>query len=214
MTPAFRDWLRLGGASLLLLGAVACSPGTPTTGPASRSPEASPAATATDPGLALLTAVLAPIRLAATFESTVTVGDAVAISSTGRIVGEASRTTVKREDRTVEYVQVPPGAWARDTGGKWVLVTADQAPGNPLDVLGAPTSVESAAEPAAGGTRLVATYPAEALGLSGEAVRVTIVIDGDAVTFRYETTVGEATASSETTLRPDPSPEPIVPPTG
>jgi hypothetical protein len=80
-------------------------------------------------------------------------------------------------------------------------------------VLGSPATVELADD---GGSAaplgLRATYPAAALGLTGEPVSVSITIDGDVLRFRYDTLVGDKPASSETVLRPATGGEPIVPP--
>jgi hypothetical protein len=171
---------------------------------------ASSATAATPAPAETLASALATIRPAAEFETTVTVDGTVVLTSTGRSYADASTQSVTSQGRTVEYVHVPPGAWARDAGGAWVLITADQAPGSPLDVLAAPSTVQRSGTSA---TSLIATYPAEALGLTGDPVTVSIEIDGTSITFRYETTVGERKpASSVTVLRPSTSSEPIVPP--
>jgi len=223
-------WPRSGGAILFFVLfatlAAACAPSAPSSGVPSAS-GAAPSPTTADQGAAdLFASAFAPLRAAAEFTTTVTVGDAVVATSTGRVIAGSSQLTVTSDARTVEYVQVPPKAWARESGGTWVLLTPDQAPGDPLAALGAPSSVSASdagsagpsASPGAGGSpsavlHLTAVYPAAALGLSGDPVTVTIVIDAGSLTFRYETTVGEKPASSVTVLHAAATSDPIVPPT-
>lgn len=132
------------------------------------------------------------------------------VNAQGRSVGDASRLTVKTRGKTVEYIDLPPRAWARDGAGTWVLVAAGQAPIAPLDVLAAPLTLQAATGGAAGAT-FTATYPAKALGLDGEPLTVTITIDGDAVTFHYEATTSGRRTESTTTIRPGTA-EPITAP--
>jgi hypothetical protein len=207
-----RGWHQLAGV-ILVLGALAgCSPGPPAAAgaPGSASapgPNQTSAAT-TGPAAALSSAISA-IQAAAEFETTVSVDGAVVLTSTGRSVANASSQSVTSEGRTVEYIHVPPSAWVRVDGGSWVLLTADEAPGSPLDVLASPDSVHSLD---ASATSLTATYPAEALGLTGDPITVSLEIDGSTITARYDTLVGDRSASSVTVMRPSTSTAPIVPP--
>jgi hypothetical protein len=134
----------------------------------------------------------------------------VVVSATGRSVGAASRLTVTTADRTVEYLQVPPQAWAREPGSAWVLLGTDQAPAAPLDVLSDPLTLEMAPS-TEGRTTFEATYPAAALGLEGDPVAVVITVGDSTVTFRYELTTSGHRTSSTTTLRPSTA-DPIVAP--
>ena len=203
---AHLGWPRLGGVILLLAVVTACSP-------ASASPAASaapsggsasagiPSASA-DPGAAadVLAAALAPLQASSAFGTSVTVDGAVVVSATGRSVGSASTISVTTGNRTVEYIRIPPKAWARETGGAWVLVAADAAPAAPVEVLGAPTSVTGDAKGV--GAVLEAVYPAAVLGLTGDPVKVTVTIGTEAVRFSYTVTTSGKTTISTTTLRP------------
>lgn len=212
---ASRGWLRFGGAILLVLAVGACgetgtSPTTATIG-SNATPSSASAAPASSTGPAdMLTAALAPLRAAATFETRIEIDGKVVVSASGRSVGASSTTSVTTSDRTVDYVQVPPGTWAREPGAGWVLVASDPAAIVPLDALSRPLTVTLASSDG-GTTALAATYPAAALGLTGDPVAVTITIDGTGVAFRYETTGTGHTTSSTTTLRPAPA-DPIVAP--
>jgi hypothetical protein len=217
---ATRGWLRFGGAILFVLAVAACgqsatvpagSVGTSASpiapGPSSAAPASSGTAV---PAAALLEAALKPLRTAAAFETRVEVDGTVVVSATGRSVGAASRLTVTTADRTVEYLQVPPRAWAREPGAAWVLLGTGQAPAAPLDVLSNPLTLATAPS-TEGRTSFAATYPAAALGLEGDPVAVAITVDGSAVTFRYESTTSGHRTLSTTTLRPSTA-DPIVAP--
>lgn len=179
---------------------------------------ATPAATPTlratlgvlpSPAAAALQAALTPLLAASTFETTVRLDGAIVLSATGRSVGDASQTTATTAGRTVEYVQIPPVAWAREGTAPWVLVAGETAPVAPLDVLAAPLTLEAATTGSAG--TFTATYPATSLGLEGGPLTVAIAIKGATITFTFEgTTSGHAT-SSTTTLRPG-TMEPIIAP--
>jgi hypothetical protein len=112
----------------------------------------------------------------------------------------------------VQYVHVPPKAWAREQGGTWVAVDAGTAPGAPLDTLSTPATLELVASDA-GTATFTATYPAATLGLTGDPVTVTITADGQGVTFTYEATTSGRKTVSTTTLRPSAG-DPIVAPGG
>jgi hypothetical protein len=212
-----RGWLRFGGAILFVLAVAACGPAATGSvgpsasplapGPASVPPAPSGAAASTT---ALLGAALESLRTAAAFETRVEVDGTVVVSATGRSVGAASRLTVTTADRTAEYLQVPPRAWAREPGAAWVLVDTGQAPAAPLDVLSNPLTLATATS-ADGRTSFAATYPAAALGLEGDPVAVAITVEGTAVTFRYESTTSGHRTLSTTTLRPSTA-DPIVAP--
>ncbi len=203
-------WPRLGGVILLLAVVTACSLGaatpassTPASGAtAGASPDASSAAAA-------LAAALAPLQSASAFGTSVTVDGATVVSASGRSVGSASSVSVTTGSRTVEYIRIPPQAWAREAGGSWVLVAADAAPASPVAVLGAPTSVS--ADGTGVGAVLTAVYPAAALGLTGGPVTVTVTVGSAAVQFSYTVTTAGKTTISTTTLRPGTA-EPIAGP--
>jgi hypothetical protein len=152
---------------------------------------------------------MAPLRASSAFGTTVTVDGATVVTATGRSVGSASTISVTTGDRTVEYIRIPPKAWAREKGGAWVLVVADTAPAAPVDVLGSPASVTG--DGSGMGAVLEATYPASALGLTGDPVKVTITIGSTTVRFSYTLTTSGKTTVSTTTLRPSPA-DPITAP--
>lgn len=156
----------------------------------------------------LLAAALAPLHAASAFDTKVTVDGKVAVTSAGRSVDGGTQLTVTTSGKTVDYIQLPPQAWARPSGGAWVLVTVDQAPGSPLGVLAAPTTL--AADPS-NPAALVATYPALNLGLTGDPVTVTITL-GSAVTFHYESNAAGHKTVSQTTIRPSTNLDPIKAP--
>ena len=139
-----------------------------------------------------------------------TVDGAEVVSATGRSVGPASMMSVTTTGGTVDYVHVPPKAWAREAGGTWVPVDAGTAPGAPLDILSTPTTLTLVSSE--GGTAtFTAIYPAATLGLTGDPVTVTIATDADGVSFSYETTASGRKTVSTTTLRPAAA-DPIVAP--
>jgi hypothetical protein len=139
----------------------------------------------------------------------VTADGKVLASLSGRSVGTATSLGVTTVDRTVEYVRIPPLAWAREPGATWLQVAVAQAPDSPITVLGAPATLVFATSAGSGSasagpvaTTLNATYAATALGLTGDPVKVTISIDGSTVTFRYERAESGRAVVSLTTLRP------------
>ena len=126
--------------------------------------------------------------------------------ATGRATAGASRVSVTTSGETVEYVEIPPKAWARQATAKWVLVAAKQAPVAPLDVLAAPSTLAATSR-----STFQATYPATALGLDGDPVAVSITLAADTVVFRYDATTDGHRTSSTTTVRPAPA-DPIAAP--
>jgi len=200
---------------LLLLAAGCASPvatGSPAA-PASAS-AAPPSASAVLPSAsadATLAAALQPLRAASAFETVIEVGGKTLVSATGRSVGDASKLTVTTTGRSVDYVEIPPNAWAREASGPGVLVAADRAPVAPLEVLGKPLTLDAGVV-TGGQTSFKATYPAKALGLEGDPVTVTITVNGDTMTFRYEATTAGRQTTSTTTIRPAPA-DPITAPT-
>ncbi len=221
---ASRGWLRFGGAILCIALAAAACGGAAGTDPAASTTAATAAASpsmnasqatdgasaAPDPAVRLSTA-LAPLRTAAAFEIRVEIDGNLVVAATGRSVGPASTSSVTTSGRTVDYVQIPPQTWAREPGASWVLLGSDAAPAAPLDVLAKPLTLGASPADAAG-TSLDATYPAAALGLTGDPVAVTITIDASGLTFTYRATQSGHTTTSTTTLHAGSS-DPIVPPT-
>lgn len=221
-------WLRASGAILVVgLVAAGCSSSagnsTATSAPASESSTTS-ATTAVPGATSTLTAVTAPPKVALTtaldalapgyqFDSNASLGDSTPLSISGRVIGSGSDLAVTNGGVTVEYVQVPPQAWARDQKGDWVELTSDVPVSSPLEALKQPTKVDNAADSAAG-RHLQATYPASALGGVGEdPVAVDIVIGADgSVTASYPATVGAQQATITSILRPAADTTPITAP--
>ena len=107
---------------------------------------------------------LAPLRAASAFETRVDLGGATVVSVKGRTVGDASRLTVTNDGKAVEYIEIPPKAWAREPKGKWVLVAAEQAPALAARRPGSSRSTWWPIRITPGPGRWSATYPAAALG--------------------------------------------------
>ncbi len=223
--PASRRAVRPSGAlsvALLLLGLaiVACggpggspvSPGSLTASPSSVGSPAAGATLAPGDAAARLQASLAALAPGYRFESTVTVGGAVATTVTGRVLGHASEMVVDAASTTVTYRAVPPKAWARLEGAAWAELDAEAPNGDPLDALRDPQAVEVLADD--DGLRLRATYPARALGLAGDdpvAVVLALAPDGS-LRATYTSTAASGTSVSETTFRAAPDQEPISAP--
>ncbi len=203
--------LRRGHA--LLLAVAACSP-TPSSGPASpagagsappgtattgSSPSA-PGQSASAAATAVLDAALAPLKGSSAFSTTITVDGATAVTMTGRTAGPASTATVTTGAKTVDYVTIPPKAWARDAGGTWVLVASNTAPTAPIDALSTPTSVTGTGS--GPGTVLQATYAAAAFGLTGDPIVATVTLGANDVTFSYSLTASGHTTQATTVLTP------------
>jgi hypothetical protein len=145
------------------------------------------------------------------FSTTVTVDGTTAVTATGRSVGSSSLANVTTGDKSVDYTIIPPKAWARNIGAAWVLIAPDAAPTAPISVLSAPTSVTGTGS--GPGTVLQATYPAAALGLTGDPVLITITLGATDVSFDYTVTTSGHKTESMTTLRPG-TPDPILAPPG
>ena len=212
-----RAFLVIGGraaavatAVALVLGACSTGPGSSSTSPSTTLGASGASSSAHSAAAATLQAALASLTAASEFTSSVTVDGAVVTAVTGRSVGNATMLSVTTADRTVEYVRVPPTAWARESGGTWVVVDASQAPDSPIAALAAPLSV--ALKQSDTTTTLTATYPAAALGLTGDPASVTITISGSTVTFEYRETQEGRTVVSTTTLKPATDSSPILAP--
>lgn len=224
-------WLRASGAILVVgLAVAACSSNSgnsaATSAPAS-SGSSTPAATTAVPGVTTaptapavtvppnvaLTAALDALAPGYQFESNASLGDSTPLSISGRVIGSGSDLSVTNGGVTVEYVQVPPQSWARDQKGDWVELTSDVPVSSPLESLKQPTSVDNAADSAAG-RHLQATYPASALGgVGADPVAVDIVIGADgSITATYPATVGSQQATITSILRPAADTTPITAP--
>jgi len=198
-----RGWLRFGGAILFVLLTAGCS-SVATSGVPIQPATGQPASIANEAVRARLATALQPLHAASAFETIVAVDGATLVKAAGRSLGDASSLTVTTAGRSVQYIEIPPRAWAREGSGAWVLVAADQAPVAPLDVLADPLTLDAGAATSDGSTFL-ATYPAKALGLEGDPLAVTVTVRDDTVTFRYEATTAGRVTSSTTTIRPAPA---------
>jgi hypothetical protein len=160
-----------------------------------------------------LTAALDALAPGYQFESNASLGDSSPLSISGRVIGSGSDLAVTNGGVTVQYVQVPPQAWARDQTGDWVELTSEVPVSSPLESLKQPTKVDNAADSATG-RHLQATYPASALGGAGaDPVVVDIVIGADgSVTATYPATVGAQQATITSVLRPAADTTPITGP--
>lgn len=206
-----------GGVAVLLLSALlaGCGPflPPPTAGPSASAGTTQPAPTFVGTPSERLTRALTGLRGGYTFETTLTVAGKDAAHVTGRWFGNNSELSITSGGETVTYRILPPTAWIEDATGAWAEADASSAPSDPLTVLLAPTDV-SAGAGAAGVDILIATYPATAFGLPGpDAVSVTISIAPDgSIGARYEATTDAGLGTSETTLVPSPSQDPILAP--
>ncbi len=149
-----KGWPRLGGAILVTLSFAACGPFLPPQTPSpsgpggsagtSAGPSGAPAAAGAPDGAdaaVLLAEALAPLEQAASITSSVTVDGAVAARTSGRSVGSSLSLRVTSGGTSIDYVELPHKAWARQEGESWVLVGTSEAPQNPLAVLADPSTV-------------------------------------------------------------------------
>ena len=218
MPVTTKSWTRrrrLGGVAFVCLAvfATACGPGAAVT------PTGIPAASTTArPGVVgtpveRLTIALTALRPGYTFDTTLTVADALAARVVGRQAGDASELTIESGGLTVIYQIVPPSAWLQQADGSWVEAESAVPSGDPLSTLLAPLSVEDGSGPV-GDDHLRATYAAAALGLTGDdpvTVLISIASNG-LISARYETTIDGRQALSMSAFAPAASPEPILAP--
>ena len=146
------------------------------------------------------------------FEAEVTVGQATATHAAGRRVGANAEFEVTSDGSTVTYRTVGSDAWVKRAGADWVAVDGSKTAADPLAALRTPLHVE-AGPTVTGGTSLVATYPASALGLTGADRTVTVLVGDDgSVEATYQLTTAAGPAVSHTTFKPMTDTTPIVPP--
>ncbi len=197
---------------MLLAG---CGPFLPpsTDGPAPSAAATQPAPTFVGTPSERLTRALTALKGGYTFETTLTVAGKDAAHVAGRWFGNNSELSITSGGATVTYRILPPTAWIEDDTGVWAEADASSAPTDPLTVLLAPIDV-AAGSGSAGVDTLVATYPAKAFGLAGpDALSVTISIAPDgSIGTHYEATSDAGLGTSETTLIPAPSQDPILAP--
>ncbi len=199
------------GAALLLVVVTACSsaPAATTTTalsvttrppvPSETSPEAPPDAPD------LLRRAVAALQDGYRFTATVVVDGQVAASTDGRWQRGSSLLTVESGAATVDYLITPEGQWARTTGGEWSQVEEASPVGDPVTPIAEPLSAELLAWD---GTtaRILARYPAERLGRSGDPIDVTLmVVDGVLTELTYTFEADGAQVEATTTFTPDPN---------
>lgn len=186
---------------------------TDTTGAPSASTTATTDAASTnvDGGRTLATA-LAATSDGYRFASTASIGDQVAVTVDGNRTADGTQMRVVSQGAAIEYVVTDGRSWVFDAG-VWQELDDDTTVEDPLAQLGAPLAV------AVSGVdgdlvRLVATYPAAALGLSGADVDVLVEVVGERVTaLEYATALDgvEALVRTELSALPDPVPTVTAP---
>lgn len=210
-------------AGSVMSSPVTSSTGTaePTTAPSTPPPSTPPPSTMVVPTTATpesaVTAAPDPVAVLASgldglaggyhFVTTVTVGDQQALVAEGDRVGTGTRMRVDSNGRSVDYVVTPDGTWVAESGTWQELDQVAQA-SDPLGALRAPSAVATTGTPDAGRTNLVATYPAAAFGLAGDAtvdVSVTI-IDGSVATLVYTDAASSATVQTDISALTDTTP--------
>jgi hypothetical protein len=162
-------------------------------------------------GGARLAAVLGKLASGYSFTSTVSVGGQVATQATGRWIGGASEFTVTTNGVSITYRTLPPRSWVLQAGKGWVEVNGSVPSGSPLDALKLPNQA-SVVKQTSDTLELTASYPAAVLGLAGSApLAVDLVLASDgSLSATYTAPTGSAT--SATTIKPDPGQAPIAAP--
>ncbi len=145
--------------------------------------------------------------------TTITNGDKVEQTFTGRVVGVTSQLSITRDNATIEYLQVPPKAWSRDQGGDWSALDGDVPGQSALDLLRQPAQSQAVSEDAVG-RRIHATYPSERFGLAaGGTVEVDLIAGADgSVSVSYPVAVGGKSLLVVEKLVPAPDAAPFTNP--
>ena len=213
-SPDQRGRRRASGVALFGVGLLIAALLSGCGGPANPSPAASsgssPAGSSADPGSTIGTA-LARLAAGYAFTTTVSVGGQVATQATGHWIGGASEFTVTTNGVSITYRTLPPRSWVLQAGTGWVEVNGNVPSGDPLDALKAPIS-SAVVSQAGGSLELNASYPAAVLGLAGTTpVAVDLVLAGDG-SLKATYTASGGTATSATTITPDPGQSPIAAP--
>jgi hypothetical protein len=226
--------LLFGGAGLLLVLAGCSDSASPQVGSAAAnaaSTTASPATVAVDPAAATTTVAvvptLAPVdgaallqqAVAATgggyhFNQTATIDGVVALTVDGDRLPDGARLTVKGDAGTVSYVFTTAGVFLMPENGEWEADDSDPPTVDPINALGAPTSVAVSGND---GTtvQLVVMVPVASLGLEGTGdVPLQVAVVGGALSsIAYATTTPEGkAAATTTTISAVVDPSPVVAP--
>jgi len=204
----------LVGVSLLvaLAGLLAACGGTGSTAPSAPGTIGAATGSGAADGASRLAAVLAQLANGYSFTTTVSIGGQVATQAKGRWVSGGSEFTVTTNGVAITYRSLPPRSWVLQSGTGWVEVNGTVPSGNPLDALKAPSQATVVAQ-SSDMVELTASYPAAILGLAGtNTVPVDLVLAGDGSLKATYTTPssGGTSATSATTIAPDPSQAPIV----
>jgi hypothetical protein len=193
-----------GAAALFLVALLAaCQPAVQNGSP-------QPAATSAAQGR--LTTTLQALVAGYTFEATVSLDGDVASRASGRWLNGSGEFAIEAQGGALIYRTVPPRAWVNETESGWIELDSGSPLGNPIDALLKPTTLATVG--GQGDTlRLKATYPAAALGLSGDPVTVDLTLGANGsvtATYRMATPAGEA--FSETLMTPAANLEPVTAP--
>jgi hypothetical protein len=196
--------MRGAAALFLLVVLAACQPA------AQDSTSARPSATSAAQGR--LTTTLQALIPGYTFEATVSLDGDVASRASGRWLNGTGEFAIEAQGGALIYRTVPPQAWVHEDESGWTELDSGSPLGNPIDALLKPTNLAAIAEQG-DALNLRATYPAAALGLSGDPVTVDLTLGGDGsvtATYRASTPAGEAV--SETLMTPAANLEPVTAP--
>ena len=238
-TTVRRRWsdLRVGPvAALLVLATAGCAAASPTvsdaarvTAPTTVAPGtiARTAAPAPAPAPAASTGAPAPradaakafhqamdaLRPGYDLTTDVTLGDQVITRLTGRVIGQSSALALTTNGATVEYLEIPPLAWAREPGGQWAELDQPAPVQDPFEKMGNPTAIAEGAD-AADGRHVKATYDARSLGAApdGTVEADVLLAAAGKVVVTYPSSVGGKQIIVRATLAPTADASPISPP--
>ncbi len=217
-TPSTTRWLRFGGATVALVLAACGGAGSSAPSP-SATPGAAPTTIAVAPGpeatqpAPTLEEAIAGMSGGYRFDTTVTVGEEVTTTMTGRVIEDASAFTVAAGGAEIDYVITAAGQWVREND-EWVLL-AEAAPlVSPLEPLLEPIASE-VVERQGRRTVLELTYPAAALQLpgGGEVTVVAELSETRLVALQFTATVEGEALVTRTEFMPLGDADPITAPT-
>jgi hypothetical protein len=195
-----------GAAALFLVALLAACQ------PAQGGTSASAQPSNTSPGQDRLTTTLQALVPGYTFEATVFLDGNMATRASGRWLNGAGEFVIEAQGGALIYRTVPPQAWVHEDDSGWIELDSGSPLGNPIDALLKPTTLATVGGEG-GGLDVRATYPAAALGLSGDPVIVDLALGADgSVTATYRTDTPGGTAVSETRMTPANNLEPVVAP--
>lgn len=159
-----------------------------------------------------LTTTLQALIPGYTFEATVSLDGDVASRASGRWLNGTGEFAIEAQGGAVIYRTVPPRAWVHEAESGWIELDSGSPLGNPIDALLKPTALATVGEQG-GALSMKATYPAAALGLSGDPVTVDLnLASNGSVTATYRTPTPAGEAFSETVMTPAANLEPVTAP--